>query len=125
MKFNDYLSSKRKEKGITVRAFAEMVHISPSFLCDLESGHREFPSTSKVNPNLLQDIVASLELVGEDAQRMEDLAHASMLENDKVPTELSAYLKTVPEASAALRIAKDKNVTKEKWDEIVKILEEA
>lgn len=125
MKFKDYLSTKRKERGITVRAFAAMVKISPSFLCDLESGNRQFPSNSKVNPNLLNDIIASLNLVGEDAAMMERLANESMLEVDKVSAEVSNYLKTVPQASAALRIAKDKNITQEKWDEIVRILEEA
>lgn len=125
MKFNDYLSSKRREKGITVRAFAAMVKISPSFLCDLESGNRQFPSNSKVNPNLLNDIIASLNLVGDDAAMMEQLANESMLEGDKVPSDVSNYLKAVPQASAALRLAKDKNITQEKWDEIVRILEEA
>ena len=47
-----------------------------------------------------------------------------MLKGDKVSPEISAYLKRVPEAAVALRKANENNVSKEQWEEIIKILEE-
>ena len=55
--FGVFLSKKRKEVKKTVRGFAKEIGISPSFLCDLESGARSFPSNSKF-PDLLNRIIS-------------------------------------------------------------------
>ena len=60
MEFSNYLSQKRTEKHIPIRKFASMIGISPSFLCDLESGARAFPAKSKF-PDLLEKMIAALE----------------------------------------------------------------
>ena len=122
MEFNDYLSQKRTEKKIPIRKFAAMVGISPSFLCDLESGSRAFPAKSKL-PNLLEKMIISLDLDKEESELFRSLAEQSMLRGDKISPEISAYLKRVPAAAVALRKANENNVTKEEWEEIIKILE--
>ncbi len=123
MEFSNYLSQKRIEKRIPIRKFAAAIGISPSFLCDLESGTRAFPAKSKF-PDLLEKIIVTLELNEEDAEFFRMLAQQSMLKGDKVSPEISAYLKRVPEAAVALRKANENNVSKEQWKEIIKILEE-
>ena len=123
MEFSEYLSQKRIEKHIPIRKFAEMIGISPSFLCDLESGHRAFPAKSKF-PDLLEKMIAALELNEEEAEVFRSLVEQSMLKGDKVSPEISAYLKRVPEAAVALRKANENNVSKEQWEAIIKILEE-
>jgi len=125
MAFGDYLAEKRKDRKMTIRFFAKEIGISPSFLCDLESNNRAFPSNSKVCPNLLNNIINCLKLNEEEATKLKSLADESMLRGDKIAQEISDYLKRVPEASLALRKANEKNVSKEKWDQIMKILEES
>ncbi|MBO6262010.1 MAG: helix-turn-helix transcriptional regulator [Bacilli bacterium] len=123
MEFSNYLSQKRAEKRIPIRKFAAAIGISPSFLCDLESGARAFPAKSKF-PDLLEKMIAALELNEEDAELFRSLVEQSMLRGDKVSPEISAYLKRVPEAAVALRKANENNVSKEQWEVIIKILEE-
>ena len=123
MEFSNYLLQKRTEKHIPIRKFAALIGISPSFLCDLESGARGFPAKSKF-PDLLENMIAALELSNEDAEYFRLLAEQSMLKGDKVSPEISAYLKRVPEAAVALRKANENNVSKEQWEKITKILEE-
>ena len=123
MDFSNYLSKKRIESHIPIRKFAAMIGISPSFLCDLENGARAFPAKSK-SPDLLEKMITVLGLDEASADYFRLLADQSMLRGDKVPTEISDYLKRVPESAVALRKANEKNVTKEQWDEFIKILEE-
>ena len=59
MEFSNYLSQKRTEKHIPIRKFAATIGISPSFLCDLESGARAFPVKSKF-PELLENMIAAI-----------------------------------------------------------------
>ena len=124
MTFGGYLTQKRKEKGMTIRYFAKEIGISPSFLCDLETDDRAFPSNSKKCPDLFNNIVKTLKLNDDEKNELRKLADESMLAGDKISAEISEYLKRVPEASVALRKANENNVSKEKWDEIMKILEE-
>lgn len=123
MEFSNYLSQKRTEKRIPIRKFALLIGISPSFLCDLENGTRAFPAKSKF-PDLLERMIGSLELNERDAEQFRSLAEQSMLRGDKVSPEISAYLKRVPEAAVALRKANENNISREQWEEIIKILEE-
>lgn len=124
MTFGEFLSMKRIEAKITIRSFANAVGISPSFLCDLENGSRAFPAKSKKTPDLLERMVATLNLNDNDAKLFKDYAEQSMLSGNRIPSEISNYLQRVPEAQQALRLAKDKSVTKEDWEKIIQILKE-
>ena len=44
MTFGEYIKEKRLEKGITLRGFAEIIDISPVYMCNLEKGRRPAPS---------------------------------------------------------------------------------
>lgn len=123
MKFNEYLLLKRKEKKYTLRKFAMMIGISPAFLSDLESGNRSFPANSKKYPDLLEKIVKALDLSQNDKELFVSLASESMLEKDKIPQDVKAYLQNVPMAQQALRKATECGVTKEQWEEFIKTIE--
>ena len=122
MIFGKFLSSKRIEKKITVRGFASMIGISPSFLCDLESGNRAFPAKSKKFPDLMNNIISSLDLTSEDSIMLRRLAEESMLNGDRLSPEISVYLQNVPEAQQALRIAKENGISKEEWNAFIKLI---
>lgn len=124
MTFGEYLHMKRIEAKITIRSFASMVGISPSFLCDLESGSRAFPENSKKVPDLLEKMIKTLQLSENDSEIFKNYAKESMLLGNRVPTEISEYLKSVPEAQQALRLANEKSVKKEEWEKFIKILKE-
>lgn len=122
MEFGEFLNNKRREKRFTVRNFAELVDISPSFLCDLENGDRPFPSQSK-KANLLNKMCEVLELNEESTIEFKKLADQSALKRNKLPNEMSAYLLNNPLAQQALRKATDKKTSDKTWAKVIKILE--
>ncbi len=122
MKLGEFLSNKRKERGIPLRQFAIKIGISPSFLCDLESGYRSFPSENKMN-GLFEKIASALQLNDEEVELFRMLIDEAMLENGKLPNAISAYLQEVPEAQLALRKAKDKGLGKDAWKAFVDSME--
>ena len=122
MKFGKYLSLKRSERKLTIRKLASMIGISPAFLCDLESGDRAFPANSKKYPDLLEKMISELNLNEEDKKIFIQLANESMLEKDKVSSEVKDYLLNVPRAQEALRIAAASNATDEDWEAFIKSL---
>ena len=122
MKFKDYLSLKRQEKHLTIRKFASLIGISPAFLCDLESGSRSFPANSKKYPNLLQQIITSLELNDVEKAIMIQLVDESMLEKDKISPEVKEYLQGTPRAQEALRKAVKCGATNEAWEAFINSL---
>ena len=123
MEFKEFLTLKRKEKQLTLRKFALLIGISPAFLCDLESGNRSFPANSKKYPDLLEKMIAALELDTNEKELFISLASKSMLEKDKVPQEVKTYLQNVPLAQQALRKATEVGATSEQWEEFIKTLE--
>ena len=44
MVFGEYIKQKRQEKNITLRAFADMVGIAPSYMSDIEKSKRNAPT---------------------------------------------------------------------------------
>ncbi len=123
MAFKEYLAGRRKQKGIPTRAFARQVGISPSFLCDLESGHRSFPSDPTKAQELFNKMVVALELTPEEASEFKTLTDQSTLENGKLSGDIREYLLSNPQAQLALRKAKEKGVSDEMWAVLIKKIE--
>ena len=119
MDFKEYLATKRKEKKIPVRTFAKLVGISPSFLCDLESGHRSFPSDPKIATELFPKMAHALNLSPEEEATFKALADQSVLEGGKLPSDLRNYLLQNPKAQLALRKAKEKGITNDLWEDLI------
>ena len=124
MKFKEYLTEKRNRKKIPVRTFAGLVGISPSFLCDLESGYRCFPSDPELAAKIFPAMVKALDLTPEEEAEFKALADQSTLEGGKLPSDIREYLMRNPQAQLALRKAKDKGLSGDIWDALIKKIEE-
>ncbi|MDR0850764.1 MAG: helix-turn-helix domain-containing protein [Christensenellaceae bacterium] len=119
--FGQFIETKRKEKGINLRGFAEMVGIAPAYMSDLEKGYRYPPELEKLN------IIAKKLLLSEqDTQKMYDLAAKVKTKGNIVPVspDLPNYIMNTEACRVALRTARDMNADNDVWQEVIKILEE-
>lgn len=114
--FGRFIESKRKEKGITLRKFADLIGIAPAYMSDLEKGHR--PPTK--NMDILNAIALRLNLTETEKQTMFDYA-----KNDGVSPDLPDYImsEAIPNVRVALRMARDFNADNKVWQEVIDILE--
>lgn len=102
-------------RGLSIREFANLVKISPSYLCDLEKGYRLYPASK---PELFDKIVNVLHLSSEEKEELEKLRDECTSSRNKLDPALAEYLANTPSAQAALRFAKDKEYTEEDWQRI-------
>ena len=112
MTFGEYIKEKRLEKGITLRGFAEMIDISPVYMCNLEKGRRQAPSEA-----VLISISTKLMLNKEENDMLYDLASKEQTAKNPVPKDLNGFLKDNKVIVSALRIAKDLDATDEEWQD--------
>lgn len=102
----DRIRTGRARKRLTLRLAADAVKRSPSFLSDVENGRRA-PSE-----DLLADLAALLEL------DLDDLMAAA----GKLPTDVSDYLRSTPEAGRLFRTLSSRRVD---TDGLRKLIEQA
>lgn len=119
--FGKYLKEKRNEKGITTRTMAKDLDISVSYFSELESGAKLPPNSNKKDyGDLIQRIINYLELDEESANKMHELADSVLGSNGYMPNDMTDYVKNMPVAMAALRKAKDADISESQWQEIIK-----
>lgn len=119
-KFGDYLKEKRQQKGISIRAMATGLDISVSYLSELESGVKLPPNSNKKDyGNLIQKIIEYLELDSESEKKMRELADSVLGSNGYMPNDMTDYVKDMPVAMAALRKAKEANISESQWQKII------
>ena len=114
MTFGEYIKEKRLEKGITLRGFAEMIDISPVYMCNLEKGRRPAPSEA-----IMEKIIERLMLNKEERNLIYDLAAREQTAKNPVPKDLNGFLKDNRVIVSALRTAKDLDATDEEWQEFI------
>jgi len=114
MTFGEYIKEKRLEKGITLRGFAEIIDISPVYMCNLEKGRRPAPSEA-----VLMSISTRLMLNKEENDMLYDLASKEQTAKNPVPKDLNGFLKDNRVIVSALRTAKDLDATDEEWQEFI------
>lgn len=113
MTFGEFIKEKRQNKGITLRAFADMVEIAPAYMSDIEKSKRNAPTQE-----ILEKMIKVLELSNEDANELFDLAASS---KDAIAQDLKEYVSGNQNVRAALRKAKDLKLGDDEW---IKIIEE-
>lgn len=86
--FGPYVRSKRVEKGYSLRRFAELVGISPTYLSHVEQDKVDSPPTA-------DRIQKMAELLGESADELIAMA-------GRVPEDLPQIIQSQPEAMPAL-----------------------
>ncbi len=119
--FGKYLKEKRNEKGITTRTMAKDLDISVSYFSELESGAKLPPNSNKKDyGDLIQRIINYLELDEESSNKMHELADSVLGSNGYMPNDMTDYVKNMPVAMAALRKAKDADISESQWQEIIK-----
>ena len=116
-KFGEFIAKKRKAKGITLRGLAAEIGIAPAFMSDIEKGNRYPPKKET-----LDKIVTALSLNVDEANEMFDLA-AGEKENTVSP-DLPEYIMKNDKVRAALRLARDSDVSDSAWQKVIQLLEE-
>lgn len=120
IEFGKFLKEKRINKGISVRAMASKLDISVSYLSELESGVKLPPNSSKKGyGDLIQRIIEYLELNQEDENKMRELADSVLGSNGYMPNDMTKYVEDMPLAMAALRKAKNANLSESQWQKII------
>jgi transcriptional regulator with XRE-family HTH domain len=84
-RFGGFVRQKRLAKGITLRKFAEMVGVSPTYLSQIEQGNCDPPTAERVQKMAV--------VLGENADELTALA-------GRVPVDLPAIIQRHPASIA-------------------------
>ena len=114
--FAAFVTRKRKEHNITMRALANVLGVSGPYLYDVEQGHR-----NPLKKENLEKMAAFFELDEEETALMFDLAG---IDRGIVPLDLPDYILKNAYVRVALRKAKKKCISNEMWQEFIDIIED-
>lgn len=84
--FGNYLRTVRQEKGISIRQLAKDVHITPTYLSDIENGHNKPPEKE-----LLEFIIKKLNLDDFPDVKIALFDLAAKERND-IPADVKEYM---------------------------------
>ena len=122
--FGRFIETKRKEKGINLRAFAKDINdMAPAYLSDIEKGNRYPPDRDTI---IL--MAQRLGLTTDETSRLFDLAAFDRASVDKekaraVSPDLPEYIMSNENLRIALRMARDDNAGDDTWIKIIEMLE--
>ena len=101
--FGGRVRRKRMEKQITLRKFAEMIEVSPTYVSQIERDEFDPPPENRIK--------AMAEIIGENVDELLALAK-------RVPSDLPAILQKHPkEVATFLRTAK--GFSREDWEKLI------
>lgn len=109
--FAAFVTRKRKEHNMTMRALANVLGVSGPYLYDVEQGHR-----NPLKKENLEKMAAFFELDEEETALMFDLAG---IDRGIVPLDLPDYILNNAYVRVALRKAKSKNIKEEEWQKFI------
>ena len=118
--FGQFIEKKRKEcEGLSLRATANAIGVSPQFYSEVEKGRRSAFKTER-----LELLKKFLRLSEEEANIMYQKAAESRSKGDlPVPQDLPEYIVEHDYVMAALRVAKELNAGEEEWLRFVQQLQ--
>ena len=111
--FGQYLQTKRKERKITMRKFAEAVDLSPVYMSYIENNVRPAPTQDQ-----LDKMIEVLRLDKSETETFLDLA-ANTRTTPTVSSDLPEYIMQRDIVRVALRTAKEADATDEEWLEFI------
>lgn len=123
-RFGKYIEAKRKDQGINLRRFAELIdHMAPAYLSDIEKGNRYPPDREKI-----AKMAEVLGLNAKDTADLYDLAAFDRASVDKeksstVSSDLPEYIMSNEKLRVALRVARDTNAGDDDWIKVIEMLE--
>ncbi len=124
-RFGKYIETKRKEKGINLRKFAELIdNMAPAYLSDIEKGNRYPPDRDKIAK--MADVLG---LTAEETADLYDLAafDRASVEKEKssaVSSDLPEYIMSNEKLRVALRMARDTGADDDDWIKVIEMLEQ-
>lgn len=110
--FGAFISEKRHQKDISLRAFSRMIDISPEYLSKIENNLRAAPKEA-----VLERICELLVLSDEEKEVLFDLA-AKSKPYLTLAFDLVEYVNKNEMIHKTLRFAKRKELTNKDWQEI-------
>ena len=116
--FGTYIKDKRLAKQISLRKFAELLDISPVYLCNIEKDRNPAPKD-----DIISNMARLLMLNDTETAELYDLA-AKAKSNPTISQDLPEYIMDRDIVRVALRTAKDVDATDEEWQEFIAHLEE-
>lgn len=118
--FGNFISNKRKEKGISLRMMAKDLNISISYLSDLEQGNKMPPNSSNEKyRDLIISIIDYLNMTDADKDKCLNFADNDLARKGHISNDITDYIGQTPLASVALRKAKDLNYSDDDWKKII------
>ena len=103
-------------RKMTMRDFADKVHISPAYLCDIEKGYRKPPE------KYLEKFAEVLMIT--DADELNAFYDRAGISKNGQHSDINNYIDGLPSARMALRTAKDRKYTDEDWLRLVEIIKQ-
>lgn len=123
-RFGKFIEAKRKERGINLRKFAELIdNMAPAYLSDIEKGNRYPPDRDK--------IAKMANVLGLDAEETADLydlaafdrASVEKEKSSAVSSDLPEYIMSSEKLRVALRMARDAGADDDDWIKVIEMLE--
>lgn len=110
--FGKFIAEKRLEKDVKLKPIAERLGVSVTYLSDIIKGRRNPPDKDG-----LEILAEMLQLSESEKAEMFDLAGR---ERNQVSPDLTDYImdKTLPNARAAFRKARNANLGDDFWQEV-------
>ena len=106
--FGNFIQKKRQSLGLTIRHAASLIGVSPTFLCDLESGDRAFPLNSRKGD--LSASFASAYKMNEaeiaDFKKMSELCAASLYPQTNIDIVVKDKMLVINHTDLWNRVAK-------------------
>jgi transcriptional regulator with XRE-family HTH domain len=123
-RFGKYIEAKRKEMGINLRKFAELIdNMAPAYLSDIEKGNRYPPDKDKI-----AKMAGVLSLSPQETADLYDFAafDRASVEKEKssaVSPDLPEYIMSNEKLRVALRMARDAGADDDDWIKVIEMLE--
>lgn len=116
--FGEFLTERRKIRGVLMKDLAEELGVSKVYLCDVEKGRR-----AVTKPEHLQKIADYLNLSEEERNTMYDLAAEARTYQKGISPDLPEYIMENDIVRTALRTAKKYNISDSEWLDFIHRIE--
>lgn len=120
MTFGEFLTEKRKSRGVLMKDLADELGVSKVYLCDVEKGRKAAPKSEH-----LRIIAEQLNLNEEERNMMYDLAAEAQAYQKGISPDLPEYIMENDIVRAALRTAKKYNINDEEWLDFIRRIEKS
>lgn len=116
--FGEFLTEKRKSRGVLMKDLADELGVTKVYLCDVEKGRKAAPKSEH-----LQIIAEQLNLSEEERNTMYDLAAEAQAYQKGISPDLPEYIMENDIVRTALRTAKKYNISDSEWLDFIKKIE--